>query len=101
MHDEPCNYYSFGCNKAEAELNAYQVLKRIGINTPRLIGYDLKTQYLVKEYIEGITATTWLIDEKSLKPILPQLFRMSAIAKKNGYNIDYFPPNFVINNQTS
>ena len=96
MHDEPCAYYTFSDNKVGTEVEAYNKLKSTGIKIPALIYFDLARKYLIKDYINGPTAAEWLIEGRNIIEILPQLFKMSAIACRNGINIDYFPTNFVI-----
>jgi hypothetical protein len=96
MHDEPCDYYRFGNNKVESEIYAYKMLKEIGLNIPKLIYHDIGKKYLIKEFLDGLTAVEWLINSGDVNKILPELFSMAAESKKFGYNIDYFPTNFVI-----
>lgn len=96
MHNEPCAYYSFSENKVKTEVDAYHRLKEYGINIPELIYFDFDEKYIVKEYLEGPTAADWLINGGNIIDILPELFKMSDLARKNGINIDYFPTNFVI-----
>ncbi len=99
MHDEPCPYYSFGGNnKVALEIIAYYKLKKNGILLPELIYYDSDENYLVKEYIKGFTAAELISKDQITDSIIEQLFQISSLAKKVGQNIDYFPTNFVINN---
>lgn len=97
MHDEPCSYYRFG-DKLGAEIHAYHILKNIDINIPLLIEHNHSEKYLVKEYIEGQTAS-WLIAENVITyDIFKQLFELAEKACSNGLNLDYFPTNFIICN---
>jgi len=96
MHDEPCSYYQFSQNKVETEIHAYRLLKHIGIAIPDLILSDAKNNYLIKEYVDGPTAASWLIKGGNPEIVLSQLFGMAEKAKRNDINIDYFPTNFVI-----
>ena len=68
MHNEPCHYYSFGdSNKVVLEVYAYHKLKKCGILLPELIAYDAVRNYLIKEFIEGYTASELIVrDIKSL-----------------------------------
>ena len=52
IHHEPCSYYTFG-NKIEAEINDYRRLCDAGINIPKMIDVDEKSERIIKEYIEG------------------------------------------------
>jgi hypothetical protein len=96
MHDEPCNYYQFGDNKVSSEISAFEILRDIGINIPRLYYHDSDKKYLIKEYLDGPTAAKWLVNGGEVQKVLPDLFMMASKSKKSGYNIDFFPTNFVI-----
>jgi len=95
MHDEPCDYYEFGENKVSSEIHAYQVLSDIGIKIPKLYYHNMAKNYLIKEYLEGPTAATWLVNGGDVQKVLPDLFLMASKLKNSGYNIDFFPTNFV------
>jgi predicted Ser/Thr protein kinase len=96
MHEEPCQYYTFGKNKVESEVSAYHRLNDMGIRIPQLLDYNIKRNYLLKEYIEGPTAAKWIIEGGDVNLIMPELFRLAFEANRHGLNIDYFPTNFVI-----
>ena len=99
IHHEPCDYNSFG-NKIEAERNDYERLKKAGIRIPELIAIDIKKERIVKEYIEGETVFELLRKGISVESYLEQLKEMTDKAKAAGLNIDYFPTNFIVNNDT-
>lgn len=96
MHDEPNPFYQFGGNKLWLEIEAYHQLKKSGILVPNLIAYDDENQYLIKEYINGVTAAQWIAERPLEKTLLSQLFRMAEQLERMQLNIDYFPTNFVI-----
>lgn len=100
MHDEQISYYKFTRNKVETELESYKLLNGTGINIPAMIHYNIDKGYIIKEYIEGATATEKIIKNELDMDILLQLINYSRIARKNGINIDYFPNNFVISENT-
>ncbi|MBR1742378.1 MAG: hypothetical protein IJ733_11050 [Lachnospiraceae bacterium] len=95
IHHEPCDYYCFG-NKIEAERNDYGRLKAAGIRIPAMIAIDLEKERIVKEYIRGKTVFEYVCDGISVEHYLEQVREMAALAEKAGLNIDYFPTNFVI-----
>lgn len=97
MHKEQCSYYSFNKNKVFLEVESYNVLSKLGINIPKLICYDEQENYLIKEYIEGEIASKIIAQGLSEK-MLFELFNMFDIVKKHGFNLDYFPANFVFSN---
>ena len=95
IHHEPCEYYTFG-NKIEAECQDYGRLQTAGIRIPQLLAVDREAERLVKEYIEGATVFELVRDGASAEEYLPQVREMAALAKEAGFNIDYFPTNFIV-----
>ena len=98
IHHEPCDYYSFG-NKIEAELHDYQRLLEVGIRVPVMLAVDKEAEQIVKEYIEGKTVSDYVSKGLSVEAYLPQVREMAAQAKAHGLNIDYYPTNFVVQNE--
>ena len=95
IHHEPCDYYTFG-NKIEAEQNDYERLKQAGIRIPKMLDIDIENERIVKEYIEGKTIDE-LVKEAAMKAeYLEQVREMAAKAKNAGLNIDFYPTNFVV-----
>ena len=100
MHNEPCHYYSFGGNnKVSLEINAYHKLKECGIMLPELIAHDAERNYLIKEYIDGYTASELIARDQITESIIKQLFEMSHLVRNSELNIDYFPSNFILRGQ--
>ena len=97
IHHEPCDYYQFG-NKMEAEMNDYQRLKRIGITMPRMIDADIQAEVIVKEYIDGKTVYEMVKNDELPGHCLTQIKNMCALLYPANTNIDYFPTNFVLQN---
>ena len=98
IHHEPCDYYQFG-NKIEAELNDYNRLKKIGIKIPAMIDVDIKNERILKEFIEGETIYELIIQDKMKPAYIDQLNSMCALLYAAHTNIDYFPTNFVVQNE--
>ena len=96
MHNEPVPYYSFEKNKVLHETNAYELLKSLDISIPEMYCSNPEEQYLVKEYIPGMTGAEWIAESKENYNVIKQLFGISAAVESCKYNIDYFPANFVI-----
>jgi len=95
IHDEPCPYYNFD-DKFEHELSSYEKLLDLDIRMPELRGQSKERDYLIKEFVDG-TLASWNIAMNKLDDnIVEQLFEMSASARRHGYNLDYFPGNFII-----
>ena len=99
IHHEPCDYYSFG-DKIEAECRDYKRLLAAGIRIPRMIAADREKERIAKEYIAGKTVFELLCEGMSAEPYLGQVRDMAALAEKAGLNIDYFPTNFVVRDNT-
>lgn len=97
IHHEPCDYYQFG-NKIEAEINDYNRLKSIGIRIPKMLDVDKEKERILKEYIEGETIFQLILSDQ-MKPIyFDQIKEMCALLYPSHTNIDYFPTNFVVQN---
>ncbi len=95
IHHEPCDYYQFG-NKIEAEINDYTRLKEIGIKIPAMIDVDIKNERILKEYIEGNTIYESVLQDRMKSSYLDQLHSMCVLLYAAHTNIDYFPTNFVV-----
>ncbi len=98
MHYEPCDTYTFESNKLKSELRDYKILKRVGITIPDLICYDDERQFLVKEYVEGSTIAEIVGQGKLKDEYVAQMFEMCRLLYAQNLNIDYFPTNFVVEN---
>lgn len=95
IHHEPCDYYQFG-DKLQSELRDYERLKEIGIRLPELYEVDIANERILKEYIVGETIAT-LVEQNAVKQeYLEQVRRMCSILYAAGLNIDYYPTNFVV-----
>ena len=95
IHHEPCDYYQFG-NKIESEIRDYQRLKEIGIQMPEMIDVDLKKERILKEYIDGDTIYELVRRDEMKIEYLQQIKNMCDILYAANTNIDYFPTNFIV-----
>lgn len=98
IHHEPCNYYKFG-NKIEAEKNDYEKLQSTGIRIPKMIDIDIQNERIIKEYIDGPTIFDLVKEDKMKDKYLNQVKEMCKILYPLNINIDYFPTNFVVQNE--
>lgn len=94
IHHEPCEYYSFG-DKLKSELNDYVRLKAVGIPIPVLIDADIANERILKEYIDGKTVSDIIIHGEMKQEYLSQIKQMCLLLYAAHLNIDYFPTNFV------
>ena len=95
IHHEPCDYYQFG-DKLRSEINDYRRLKEVGIRLPELYAVDEANERILKEYIRGETIAA-LVEQEMVKPeYFEQIEEMCAIVYAAGLNIDYYPTNFVV-----
>ena len=95
IHHEPCDYYQFG-NKMESEMKDYERLKKIGIPMPEMIEADIEKERILKEYIKGDTIFDYVL-RNEVKPIfVEQMKAMCVVLYAADINIDYFPTNFVV-----
>lgn len=97
IHHEPCSYYTFG-NKLESEINDYNKLSNIKIPMPKLIEIDYKNERILKEYIDGDTIDKYVLNDLMKEDYIDQVKKMCEVLYKHNLNIDYFPTNFVVNN---
>ena len=98
IHHEPCSYYQFG-NKIEAEISDYKRLSEIGIKMPKMIDVDIENERILKEYIEGQTIFDLIKDDLMDSKYINQVQEMCKLLYPSNTNIDYFPTNFVVNNE--
>ncbi|MBE5962605.1 MAG: hypothetical protein E7256_14715 [Lachnospiraceae bacterium] len=95
IHHEPCAYYQFG-NKIEAEERDYNRLLKIGIPMPKMIAIDRENERILKEYIEGETIYDMVLKEQMKECYIGQMKEMCRLLYTANTNIDYFPTNFVV-----
>lgn len=95
IHHEPCDYYQFG-NKMESEINDYNRLCKIGIPMPKMLEVDMEKERILKEYINGDTIYTYVLLDKMKPDYIEQMKKMCVDLYAANTNIDYFPTNFVV-----
>lgn len=95
MHHEPCDYYEFG-DKIQTELKDYKRLEEVGIRIPKLLDVDEEKERLVKEYINGPTIALLVRYQMPVDKYIPQVEEMAKLARKANLNIDYYPTNFIV-----
>lgn len=99
IHHEPCEYYQFG-DKLQSEINDYNKLKSIGIRMPALLDVDIEKERILKEYIKGNTIYDLVKEGVEVSEYLEQVRSMCALLYEKNTNIDYFPTNFVVQDNT-
>ncbi len=97
IHHEPCDYYTFG-NKIESELRDYEKLSQIGIKMPKMLDIDIQNERILKEYIDGETIMTLVEQGKMKETYIDQVRYMCSLLYPEGLNIDYYPTNFIPQN---
>ena len=98
IHHEPCDYYTFG-NKIESEKNDYARLVEAGIRIPKMLDIDIENERILKEYIDGPTIYDLVKDDAMKERYLTQMKDMAKQVYDAGLNIDYFPTNFVVQDE--
>ena len=98
IHHEPCSYYQFG-NKLESEMNDYKKLTEIGITMPKMLDVDVENERILKEYICGDTIFDLVLQDRVKEDYFAQIRSMCKVLYKENTNIDYFPTNFVVQNE--
>ncbi len=97
IHHEPCSYYQFG-NKLEAEIHDYERLRQIGIPMPKMLAVDIENERILKEFIDGDTVFDMVLHDNLPAFCISQINSMCEILNPSNTNIDYFPTNFVVQN---
>ena len=97
IHHEPCSYYQFG-NKIESESRDYEKLNRIGILMPQMYEVDIENERILKEYIVGDTIYEYVLRNEVKQSFIDQVKEMCVHLYAANTNIDYFPTNFVVQN---
>lgn len=95
IHHEPCDYYQFG-NKIESEMKDYERLKEIGIPMPKMFEVDIENERILKEYIKGDTIFDYVLRNEVKTDYVEQVKQMCVDLYAANTNIDYFPTNFVV-----
>lgn len=98
IHHEPCDYYQFG-NKIESEIGDYGRLQEIGIPMPRLLEVDRENERILKEYIKGDTIFDYVLRDAMKPDYIEQMKNMCVSLYAVHTNIDYFPTNFVVQDE--
>ena len=97
IHHEPCDYYNFG-NKIESELRDYEKLSQIGIKMPKMLDIDIQNERILKEFIDGETIMTLVERGEMKETYIEQVKSMCSVLYPAGLNIDYYPTNFIPQN---
>ena len=98
IHHEPCDYYSFG-NKIEAERNDYNRLIETRLRIPKMLDIDISNERILKEFIDGPTVYELVKNDAMKETYLRQINNMAKKAYSVGLNIDYFPTNFIVQDE--
>lgn len=78
------------------ELYAYERLKALGIRIPKLLERNEKENYLIKEFIDGVSAIEYIEKGMLSEEILLKLFAMSEKLNSDNLNANYKPHNYMI-----
>ncbi len=97
IHYEPCSYFTFG-NKLEKELIDYKKLQELNILVPKIIEVDYDKDIIIKDYIDGFTINELILRDINIDQYISELQSNLPILYKNHYNLDYYPTNFIVNN---
>lgn len=95
IHHEPCDDYQFG-NKIQAEIDDYNKLSEIGIRMPQMLDVEVENERILKEYIEGETIYDLVLNDSMKEEYFNQMKEMCKLLYSSHTNIDYFPTNFVV-----
>jgi len=99
------NYCFFFSTNWENTLPAFfrkilAIHKKQNINIPKLIEYNTEQGYLIKEYIDGLTVSEAISAGVEIDSYIKEVLIWEKSLQANNINIDYFPSNFVIKNNS-
>ena len=66
---------------------------------PKMIDVDIENERILKEYVEGLTIFDLIKDDMMDSKYINQVQEMCKLLYPSNTNIDYFPTNFVVNNE--
>ncbi len=98
IHHEKCSYYTFPEDKLGLELRHYDFLKGIGVKMPTLLDFDRDQEIILKEYINGPTLMDLVMKGQITVEQMMYMQNLQELCQKNNVNIDYFPTNFIVQN---
>lgn len=84
----------------EAEIRDYERLRGIGVRIPQMLCADKTRERILKEYVEGDTIYELVLKDKMQQKYLNQVKEMCRLLYPANTNIDYFPTNFVVQDET-
>ena len=64
-----------------------------------MLDVDIKNERILKEYIEGDTIYDLVVSDKMQSDFLEQAHEMCHLLYEANTNIDYFPTNFIVQNE--
>ena len=65
---------------------------------PELLDVDIENERILKEYIEGETIFSLVLQDRMRDEYLEQIKAMCSLLYPADTNIDYFPTNFIVQN---
>lgn len=74
----------------------YERLKQIGIRMPEMFDVDIENERILKEYINGDTIFEYVLRNEVKREFIEQMQEMCVRLYAANTNIDYFPTNFVV-----
>lgn len=77
------------------EVYSYETLEKLQVKVPRLLGINRQDNLLFKEYIPGPTVMECLREGPLPEEVLRKAWSMAQSAQAQGFNLDWFPANFV------
>lgn len=79
---------------------SFEKFEKSGLNVAKLVDIDLFSQCIVTEYIDGDSALDLIINKSLDEKYIYQMLDLQPKIIKNEFNINYFPENFIIANDT-
>ena len=77
------------------EIMTYRTLRGLGIRVPELISFDLSLDYLVREYVQGISGDDLVANGEVHGVVMQRLEEISGICEQKNIRIDFSPGHFI------
>lgn len=89
----------FTNNSIEKIVKDYNFLKKLGIPMPKLIDVDISKGILVKEFLDGESAYSYLQRGELEETYLDQLRNIAILVENHKVCLDYFPTHYFCANK--
>ena len=98
FHRDPRRHHLYE-DTLQSEIRCYRRLRELGIRLPAMLDVDIDAQRILKEYIDGPTVYELVRSGGMKDDYVAQIRDMAKRLTSHRVAIDYFPTNFVVDNE--